>query len=121
MVVFGFSKHGFIPLVYPRFPSAYGFRGVAVLPGAIGEELFTEPRPSPTAHQLTGSEIFKYPDTLICFSVVCLGKLYVRVDDELETRFRVAVLRIKGKKRGVLSKAVEEAIRLWLEKYESQG
>ena len=50
-----------------------------------------------------------------------MGKLYVRVDDELETRFRVAVLRIKGKKRGVLSKAVEEAIRLWLEKYESQG
>ncbi|MEM1669086.1 MAG: hypothetical protein QXM53_10550 [Thermofilaceae archaeon] len=52
--------------------------------------------------------------------MVCLGKLYVKVDDELETRFRVAVLRVKGKKRGAISEAVEEAIKLWLEKYESQ-
>ncbi|MEM3988699.1 MAG: hypothetical protein QXZ22_08925 [Sulfolobales archaeon] len=49
-----------------------------------------------------------------------MGKLYVRVDDDLETKFRVAVLRVKGKKRGAISEAVEEAIKLWLEKYESQ-
>lgn len=30
------------------------------------------------------------------------------------------VLKVKGKKRGALSEAVEEAIKLWLEKYENQ-
>ncbi|MEM1680760.1 MAG: hypothetical protein QXZ56_06100 [Sulfolobales archaeon] len=110
------SSHLFI-----SFLLAYGSRVVLGVSGAIGEERFTEPRPSPTAHQLTGSEIFKYPDALIYFSVVCLGKLYVRVDDDLETKFRVAVLRVKGKKRGALSEAVEEAIKLWLEKYGSQS
>ncbi len=49
-----------------------------------------------------------------------MGRMLVKIDDELEERFRIAVLKIKGKKRGALSEAVEEAIKLWLEKYENQ-
>ncbi|MCD6488921.1 MAG: hypothetical protein J7K21_06850 [Desulfurococcales archaeon] len=49
-----------------------------------------------------------------------MGKILAKIDDRLEKRFRIAVLKIKGKKRGALSEAVEEAIRLWLEKYENQ-
>ena len=49
-----------------------------------------------------------------------MGKMLAKIDDELERRFRIAVLKIKGKKRGAISEAVEEAIRLWLEKYGSQ-
>jgi hypothetical protein len=49
-----------------------------------------------------------------------MGKLLVSIDDELEKRFRITVLKVKGKKRGALSEAVEEAIILWLERYENQ-
>ena len=49
-----------------------------------------------------------------------MGKILAKIDDELERRFRIAVLKVKGKRRGALSEAVEEAIRLWLEKYENQ-
>jgi len=49
-----------------------------------------------------------------------VGKMLVKIDDELEKRFRIAVIKVKGKKRGALSEAVEEAIELWLEKYENQ-
>ena len=50
-----------------------------------------------------------------------MGKILAKIDDELERRFRIAILKVKGKKRGALSEAVEEAIRLWLEKYGSQS
>lgn len=50
--------------------------------------------------------------------VIPMGKLYVEINDELEQRFRIAVLKAKGKKKGALSEAVEEAIKLWLEKHE---
>jgi len=48
-----------------------------------------------------------------------MGRMLVKIDDELEERFRIAVFKVKNKKRGALSEAVEEAIKLWLEKYES--
>ncbi|MEM1603902.1 MAG: hypothetical protein QXI15_04730, partial [Zestosphaera sp.] len=54
---FGFSGYGFIPPVYPRSPRLR-LQVVAGVPRVIGEERFTEPRPSPTTHQLTGSEMF---------------------------------------------------------------
>jgi len=50
-----------------------------------------------------------------------VGILHVRVDDELEKRFRKKVLDVYGSRKGALAKAVEEAIRLWLEKYESRS
>jgi len=49
-----------------------------------------------------------------------VGILHVRIDDELEKKFRKRVLDAYGTRKGALAKAVEEAIRLWLEKYESQ-
>ncbi len=49
-----------------------------------------------------------------------MGRMLITVDDELEERFRRAVARIYGVRKGAISKAVEEAIRLWLEKYENQ-
>jgi len=42
----------------------------------------------------------------------------VTIDDELDKRFREAVVRVKGFKRGALKEALEEAIELWLSKYE---
>ncbi len=50
-----------------------------------------------------------------------MGVLHVRIDDELEKRFRKKVLDVYGSRKGALAKAVEEAIKLWLEKYESQN
>lgn len=50
--------------------------------------------------------------------MIGLGKLYVSISDEVEQKFRMIVLKIKGKKKGALSEAVEEAIKLWLEKHE---
>jgi len=49
-----------------------------------------------------------------------VGILHVRIDDELEKRFRKKVLDIYGVKKGALANAVEEAIKLWLEKYGNQ-
>ena len=49
-----------------------------------------------------------------------MGKILAKIDDKLEKRFRMVVLEVKGKRRGALSEAVEEAIKLWLEKYGSQ-
>lgn len=49
-----------------------------------------------------------------------MGKLYITIGDEVEQKFRIAVLKIKGKKKGALSEAVEEAIKLWLDKHEKQ-
>jgi len=48
-----------------------------------------------------------------------MGRMLVKIDDELEKRFRKKVLDVYGSKKGALAGAVEEAIKLWLEKYES--
>jgi len=50
-----------------------------------------------------------------------MGILHVKIDDEVERRFRIAVLKVKGSRKGVLGEAVEEAILLWLEKHEEKG
>jgi len=43
-------------------------------------------------------------------------KIYVVIDDELAKEFRKIVIEKYGVKKGALSKAVEEAIRLWVKK-----
>ena len=43
-----------------------------------------------------------------------MGVINVRVEDEVEMAFRRKVLEVKGKEKGALSKAIEEAMRLWL-------
>jgi len=44
----------------------------------------------------------------------------VTIDDDLDRRFREVVVKVKGFKRGALKEALEEAIELWLQKYEKQ-
>jgi len=41
----------------------------------------------------------------------------IKIDEELGRKFRAKVIEIKGNKKGALSEAIEEAIKLWLEKY----
>ncbi len=50
-----------------------------------------------------------------------MGVLHVRIDDELEKRFRKKVLDVYGVRKGSLARAVEEAIKLWLERYGNQS
>lgn len=50
-----------------------------------------------------------------------MGIINVKVDDEVEMDFRRGVLAAKGKKKGALGKAVEEAMIIWLEKRKKQG
>jgi len=47
------------------------------------------------------------------------GIIHVRVSKDLEKEFRVEVARLYGGERGALTKAVEEAISLWLKKKKS--
>jgi len=42
-------------------------------------------------------------------------KLTVIVDEELDERFREAVFRSKGMKKGNISESIEEAIELWID------
>jgi len=50
-----------------------------------------------------------------------VGRILVTIDDELEERFRRIVARVYGARKGSISKAIGEAIKLWLEKYENQS
>jgi len=43
-----------------------------------------------------------------------LGIIYARIKDDLEKQFRIEVTRFYGGERGALSRAIEEAIELWL-------
>lgn len=43
-----------------------------------------------------------------------MGKMLVQIDDEVERRIRVLALERYGKRRGSLSRVVEEALRLLL-------
>ncbi len=43
--------------------------------------------------------------------------IHVKIDKDLAIEFRRKVLEVKGVKKGALAEAVEEAIRLWLEKH----
>jgi hypothetical protein len=46
------------------------------------------------------------------------GIIHVRIDKELEKKFRIEVTRLYGGERGALSRAIEESINLWLKKKE---
>jgi hypothetical protein len=50
---------------------------------------------------------------------ILMGKMNVVISDETETKFREAVAYHKGMKKGNISKALEEAINLWLESLSS--
>lgn len=41
-------------------------------------------------------------------------KLTVLLDDELDRKFREAVFKAKGLRRGSITEAIEEAIELWI-------
>ncbi|HKM77661.1 MAG TPA: hypothetical protein VJZ03_01180 [Candidatus Bathyarchaeia archaeon] len=47
-----------------------------------------------------------------------MGRLLVLVPDDLEHKFRFAIVAMKGGKKGGLSAAVIEAIEDWLKKHE---
>lgn len=42
------------------------------------------------------------------------AQLTIRIDDDLNNRFRELIVKVKGWKQGVLKQAVEEAIELWI-------
>jgi len=51
-----------------------------------------------------------------------MGIIYARIDDYLEKKFRIEVTRLYGGERGALSRAIKEAIELWLkEKAKIEG
>ena len=43
-----------------------------------------------------------------------MGKLNVNVDDEIDEKFRNEVFKRKGLKKGNLTKAVQEAMLMWV-------
>jgi len=43
-----------------------------------------------------------------------MGKINLRINDKIEQKFREAVFKRKGLKKGNLTKAVEEAMILWI-------
>jgi len=45
-----------------------------------------------------------------------MGKMNIRLSDELEARFREEVFKRLGMKKGNISNAVNEAVELWIEK-----
>lgn len=44
-----------------------------------------------------------------------MAKMTVVIDDKLEERFREAIFKDKGMKRGNIHDAIEEAIEMWIE------
>ena len=46
---------------------------------------------------------------------ISMGILKVTIPDDLEKEFREEIFKSKGMKKGNISKAVEEAIKLWIE------
>jgi Arc/MetJ-type ribon-helix-helix transcriptional regulator len=48
------------------------------------------------------------------------GIVHVRIDKQLEKKFRIEVARVYGGERGALSKAIKEAIELWLKEKTSK-
>jgi len=49
-----------------------------------------------------------------------MGKLTVLIDDEVEKEFRHLVLDKYSAKKGGISRAVEEALKLWIEKTKAE-
>jgi hypothetical protein len=55
-----------------------------------------------------------------------MGKIYVEIDDAVELKFRELILQKYGVRKGALTLAIEEAIKMWIDaeskspvKYES--
>ncbi len=46
-----------------------------------------------------------------------MGKMNIVLDDALEKKFREAVFKRKGMKKGNISDSLEEAIKQWMEVY----
>ena len=44
-----------------------------------------------------------------------LGRLYIVLSDQLEKRLRLEIVRRFGGKKGDLSNAIEESVKMWLE------
>jgi hypothetical protein len=49
-----------------------------------------------------------------------MGKVNLTINDELEREFREVAYREKGMKKGFLTDAIEESIRVWLEYVKSK-
>ena len=45
-----------------------------------------------------------------------MGKVTLVVDDKLEERFREAIFKSKGMRRGNMSEAFQEALEMWIDK-----
>ena len=43
-----------------------------------------------------------------------MGKITLVLDDEVELKFKDAIYKTKGMKRGNIQKAIEEAIEMWI-------
>lgn len=60
-----------------------------------------------------GRNIYMWLSDSMC-SEVEMGKLNVNVDDEIDEKFRKEVFKRKGMKKGNLTKAVQEAMLMWV-------
>ena len=49
-----------------------------------------------------------------------MGKMTLVISDELEERFREAIFKVKGMRRGNIQSAIEEAIELWIKEKSKQ-
>jgi len=49
-----------------------------------------------------------------------MGKMNIVLNDDLEKRFREAIFKTKGMKKGNISEALEEAIKCWIEQAEAK-
>jgi len=45
-----------------------------------------------------------------------MGKITVEIDDELEKQLRHLIIDVYGTRKGALKIAVEEALKMWIEK-----
>ena len=43
-----------------------------------------------------------------------MGQITIKVNDEIEEKFRQTVGKVKGAKKGSMGQAIEEAMELWI-------
>jgi hypothetical protein len=63
--------------------------------------------------------ICSYAENFICTDFdsntgMKMGRLNVAIEDEVESKFREAVFKRKGMKKGNLTKSLEEAMLMWV-------
>jgi hypothetical protein len=49
-----------------------------------------------------------------------MGKMNIVLDDKLEAKFREAVFKVKGMKKGNISEAMQEALQCWIDQQDLQ-